>query len=148
VAEAAVTHRGVLSGTRALGVALAFAVTSAYAHHSFSGIDLEKTEELSGTLVRFDFSAPHSRLVMTTADSQEYQFLTGSPTQLLRMGFDPRTVHKGDKIEVTYHPTRNGSRGGQLVKMKMPDGRELVSPLEPTSPAASAAQPDEPAAKP
>ena len=137
-----------LKSVKASVAMLAFAVTPSYAHHSFSGIDMEKIEALSGTLVRFDFSAPHSRLVMMTGDSQEYQFLTGSPTQLLRMGFDPRTVHKGDKIEVTYHPTRNGSRGGELIKMKMPDGRELVSPLEGggTSPAQS--KPEEEGARP
>jgi hypothetical protein len=127
---------------------LAFTVAPVYAHHSFSGIDMEKTEALNGTLVRFDFSAPHSRLVMMTSDSQEYQFLTGSPTQLLRMGFDPRTVHKGDKIEVTYHPTRNGSRGGELIKMKMPDGRELVSPLEAGNASPSQSKPEEEAARP
>jgi Family of unknown function (DUF6152) len=120
-----------LKSIPALSVLLALAVTPAYAHHSFAGFDMEKTQVISGTLVRIDFSAPHARLVMMDGDAQEYQFLTGSPTQLLQHGFDPRTAHKGDKIEVTFHPTRNGSRGGQLVKMKMPDGRELISPLEP-----------------
>jgi hypothetical protein len=113
-----------------LSVMFALAVTPAYAHHSFAGFDMEKTQVISGTLVRLDFSAPHARLIMTADDSQEYQFLTGAPTQLLRSGFDPRSVKKGDKIEVTFHPTRNGSRGGQLVKMKMSDGSELISPLE------------------
>jgi hypothetical protein len=115
---------------QAMSAVLALAVTPAYAHHSFAGFDMQKTEVINGTLVRMDFSAPHARLVMMAGDSQEYQFLTGSPTELLQHGFDPRTVHKGDKIEVTFHPTRNGSRGGQLVKMIMPDGRELLSPLE------------------
>lgn len=113
-----------------LCVLLGLSATPAYAHHSFSGFDMQKTQAISGTLVRIDLSAPHSRLIMMADDSQEYQFLTGSPTLMLQHGFDPRTVHKGDKIEVTYHPTRNGSRGGQLIKMKLPDGRELVSPLE------------------
>lgn len=137
-----------LKSMQALIAVLAFTVTPVYAHHSFSGIDMEKTEALNGTLVRFDFSAPHSRLVMMSADSQEYQFLTGSPTQLLRLGFDPRTVHKGDKIEVTYHPTRNGSRGGELIKMKMPDGRELISPLEGGNTGSSQLQTGEEAARP
>jgi len=113
-----------------MSVVLALAAMPAYAHHSFAGFDMKKTQVISGTLVRFDFSAPHARLVMVAGDSQEYQFLTGAPTQLLESGFDPRSVHKGDKIEVTIHPTRNGSRGGQLVKMKLPNGSELIDPLE------------------
>jgi hypothetical protein len=120
----------ILKYMQTMSVVLALAAMPAYAHHSFAGFDMKKTQVISGTLVRFDFSAPHARLVMVAGDSQEYQFLTGAPTQLLESGFDPRSVHKGDKIEVTFHPTRNGSRGGQLVRMKMPDGRELVSPLE------------------
>jgi hypothetical protein len=126
-----------------MSVVLALAVTPAYAHHSFAGFDMEKTQVISGTLVRIDFSAPHARLVMMAGESQEYQFLTGSPTELLQHGFDPRSVHKGDKIEVTFHPTRNGSLGGQLVKMKMPDGRELISPLEKAGSDGTRLKPDE-----
>jgi hypothetical protein len=93
---------------------------------------MSTTKTVSGTLVRFDFSAPHARVVLThvneKGEAEEFQIMTGSPTQLLRRGFDPRQFHKGDKVEVTYHPNRNGALGGQLEKMVMADGRELVDP--------------------
>lgn len=102
------------------------------AHHSFAGFDMDNTMTLSGTLVRFDFSAPHARVVVLytspNGEPQEYQFMTGAPTQLLQSGLDPRTLHKGDKIQITYHPTRNGSLGGQVIKMVLPDGREFGNP--------------------
>jgi hypothetical protein len=113
-------------------VPLLTAASQVMAHHSFSGFDTDKTLTLSGTLVRLDFSAPHSRVIVlyrsTSDELQEYQFQTGSPTQLLQSGLDPRTVHKGDKIEITYHPTRNGSLGGQVIKMTLPDGRVFGDP--------------------
>jgi hypothetical protein len=111
---------------------LSTAGSQALAHHSFAGFDMEQTLTLSGTLVRLDFSAPHSRVILLykspNDELQEYQFQTGSPTQLLQSGLDPRTVHKGDKIEITYHPTRNGSLGGQVIKMTLPDGRVFGDP--------------------
>jgi hypothetical protein len=117
-------------------VLLLTGASQAMAHHSFSGFDTDKTLTLSGTLVRLDFSAPHSRVIVlyrsTSDELQEYQFQTGSPTQLLQSGLDPRTVHKGDKIAITYHPNRNGSLGGQVVKMVLPDGRTFGD-LEPNA---------------
>ena len=124
-------------------IALLSTGSQVVAHHSFAGFDTDKTLTLSGTLVRLDFSAPHARVVLLYTSPneapQEYQFMTGSPTQLLQSGLDPRTVHKGDKIEVTYHPTRNGSPGGQVVKMVLPDGR-VFGDLSPSPDGSS--QPD------
>jgi hypothetical protein len=112
---------------------LAVIVAPAMAHHSFAGFDMDKTLTLSGTLVRIDFSAPHARVIMMHLNdsgvTEEYQFMTGSPTQLLQRGLDPRTVHKGDKVEITYHPTRNGSLGGHMVKLVFSDGRVFDDPL-------------------
>lgn len=117
---------------RIVMLGLALKVAAAAAHHSFAGFDMDKTLTLSGTLVRIDFSAPHARVVMLhlseSGATEEYQFMTGSPTQLLQKGLDPRTVHKGDKVEITFHPTRNGSLGGQMVKLVFSDGRVFDDP--------------------
>jgi hypothetical protein len=46
-------------------LSVVLAATPAYAHHSFAGFDMEKTQVISGTQVRIDFSAPHERFAST-----------------------------------------------------------------------------------
>jgi len=118
----------------AAALAIFVQATAVHAHHSFAGFDMAKTETVSGTLIRFDFSAPHARVLLARINDQgateDLQIMTGSPTQLLRKGFDPRLFHRGDKITIVYHPARNGAPGGQMMKLIMADGKELIDPSE------------------
>jgi hypothetical protein len=44
---------------------------------------------------------------------------------MLRNGWKPSTLKPGDKVTLTMHPLKNGSPGGSLVSVKVPDGRTL-----------------------
>ena len=44
---------------------------------------------------------------------------------MLRNGWKPSTLKPGDKVTLTMHPLRNGSPGGSLVSVVVPDGRVL-----------------------
>jgi hypothetical protein len=114
----------VLAGSLAAVIA-----APALAHHSFAMFDADKTVELNGTVKEFQWTNPHSWLqVMVTDDkgvTKEWSLEMGSPGGLARNGWRPKTVVAGDKVTVSIHPLKDGSAGGQLLKAKLADGREL-----------------------
>jgi hypothetical protein len=119
-------------GTKTLilaGSLAALIAAPALAHHSFAMFDADKTVELNGTVKEFQWTNPHSWLqVMVTDDkgvTKEWSLEMGSPGGLARNGWRPKTVVAGDKVTVSLHPLKDGSPGGQLLKVKLPDGREL-----------------------
>ena len=44
---------------------------------------------------------------------------------LVRAGWKPVTLRPAERVQVTYHPLRDGSAGGQLIEVVTPDGRVL-----------------------
>jgi len=111
--------------------AAALGVPAVHAHHSAAAYDTTKTLSLAGTLKEFDFSAPHVgvRVVYTNDKGEPTEMLvsTVAPAMILAQGFKPKDFRKGQKIELTFHPYRSGAVGGDLVSMKLEDGRLLQS---------------------
>jgi hypothetical protein len=110
--------------------------TPVWPHHSDAGYDGSKTVSVKGTLKLFAWSAPHSQVIVAFVDEkgvdQEIGISTVAPAALLRQGFTPKDFRRGDKIEVFYHPTRDGSLSGIMVKLVAADGKTLTGgPLQP-----------------
>jgi hypothetical protein len=42
------------------------------------------------------------------------------------LGMTPDTVRPGDTVTVTYHPLKDGSRGGQFMQALLPNGQLAV----------------------
>jgi hypothetical protein len=99
------------------------------AHHSAAGYDLTKTLSAEATLKEFRWSAPHSAVVFVIkgADGkpQEVSMASASPASLIRQGFKPRDFKPGEKMKITWHPSKNGAIGGTLKTMKLSDGRSF-----------------------
>lgn len=99
------------------------------AHHSFSGYDMEKTLSAQATLKEFRWGAPHSTVVFVIkgADGKPQDVTMGSaaPASFAKQGFRPRDFKAGDRMEITWHPSKNGSAGGTLATLKLPDGRKF-----------------------
>jgi hypothetical protein len=97
--------------------------TASSAHHSFNLYDMSKTAAVSGTLKEFRWGAPHSSMVLVYQDEKgetaQMSLVCGSPLAFDKQGFAPRDFHKGDKVELTYHPYVNGSPGGVLASLVM-----------------------------
>jgi hypothetical protein len=108
--------------------ALAFAAP-AFAHHSFSMFDAEKTVVIEGTVKEFEYINPHAWLHVVATDTSgktgEWAIEMGGVNALTRSGWTPDTVKPGDHISVQIHPMKNGSRGGQFLTAKLPDGRTM-----------------------
>jgi hypothetical protein len=73
----------------------------ALAHHSFAMFDADKTVTMQWALEM------------------------GSPAQQARVGWKPDSVKAGDKVNVTIHPLKDGSRGGQFMSAVLPGGQKL-----------------------
>jgi hypothetical protein len=109
-----------------LGVAMAAPLS---AHHSGAGYDMQKTLSAKATLKEFRWGAPHSMVVFMVkgADGKEQEVSMGSaaPASFSRQGFKPRDFKVGDKMDITWHPSKNGALGGTLATITLADGRKF-----------------------
>jgi hypothetical protein len=113
----------------ALIAVTAFAV-QAQAHHSFAMFDQEKTITVSGTVKEFEWTNPHAWIHLTAVDQAtgrpvEWSFEMGSVGQIASQGWKADSIKPGDKITVTGHPLRDGSRGGQYRSVTLADGSSI-----------------------
>jgi hypothetical protein len=103
--------------------------TTAGAHHSFAMFDRSRTQTVAGTVKEFELINPHGWLRIMVADANgvqsEWPLEMGGAGQLARFGWTPNAVHPGDKVMVQLHPLRDGSYGGQLIAVTLPNGKVL-----------------------
>lgn len=101
---------------------------AADAHHSFAMFDPTKTVTLTGTVSKWSWSNPHSWLEMTVTGAgapQHWEIESASPAMLSRMGLTRKTLAAGDKVTVRIHPLRDGSAGGTLMGVDLPNGSTI-----------------------
>lgn len=120
-------------------------VGAVYAHHSFAAYDMAHSVTVQATVKEFRWSAPHSSVVLVyrapNGEVRELNLITGPPDLFVRQGIAPKSLRAGDKVEATYHPNINGSAGGSLAGLTLPDGRKFkdqesfgAAPSPPPSP--------------
>jgi len=112
-------------------VAAAAFATPAPAHHSFAMFDAEQTVTLQGTVKEFEWINPHSWLRILVQDEKTGQpavwaLELSSPARLKRMGMSADSVKAGDAVSVTFHPLKDGARGGQFLQAVLPGGKQVV----------------------
>jgi hypothetical protein len=117
-------------GIVALAACLAAAAASpAVAHHSFAMFDKSKQLTLLGTVKAFQFTNPHSWIqlvVMTPAGGEEEWTIEAlSPNVLVRSGWKRNSLEPGQKVTVSIYPMRDGTHGGNLISVILPDGVTL-----------------------
>ena len=119
--------------SKALGIATLVSMAlaaPAFAHHSFAMFDSEKTITITGAVKEFEWTNPHAWLrvmVQDQASGKQLQWALemGSPGQQAARGWKPDSVKPGDKVTITLHPLKDGSRGGQLLTTVLPSGQQL-----------------------
>lgn len=122
---------------------MALASAPALGHHSFAMFDHGKVNKLSGMVKEFEYINPHAWLHLAVADASgrmvTWSFEMGGVGQLVRDGWNRNSVAVGDSVEVSFHPLKDGSNGGQFLAIVYPDGRVLCqggAGAEPCDPAA------------
>jgi hypothetical protein len=100
--------------------------SAATAHHTANNLDFDKTVELAGKVVEFQWTNPYTALLLDVTDesgaSEEWLLDLNSPGSLSRQGWDASTLEPGDNIDVTIYPLLDGSPGGRAISLVLPDG--------------------------
>jgi hypothetical protein len=121
-------------------VAVAVGAIPAAAHHSFAMFDATKTMTLEGSIKEFHWTNPHSWIFVMVPDAkgqpEEWAIELGSPSGLLRQGWEPKTLTAGMKVKVLIRPLKDGKAGGQFLGVTLPDGKQLGDPSTAGTPAA------------
>ena len=108
----------------------------AAAHHSNAAYDLDHPQTMEGTVKAVNWTNPHiSFVIEKDAKSGEsastWVFEVSSPGVLTRSGWTKRSLQPGDHAVFRYAPLRDGSPGGFLQKVTLPNGQELTYSLTP-----------------
>jgi hypothetical protein len=103
----------------------------AFSHHSFAMFDGEKTITLQGTVKEFEWINPHSWLRIIVDDEKTgkpavWALELSSPARLVTMGMRADSVKPGDAVSVTFHPMKDGTRGGQFIQAVLPGGKQIL----------------------
>lgn len=90
-----------------------------FAHHSHAMFDHEQEIEISGQVVAFHFSNPHSMLYLEIQGQNDENIIwsveMGPINNLLENGITRNTYAGGDLARIKINPLRNGEPGGSLV---------------------------------
>jgi len=102
----------------------------AEAHHSFAAeFDDKQPVTLDGTVVKFDFTNPHSWIYLDVKNAdgtlERWSVETGSTNALFRRGWRKDSLRAGDHITVDAFRAKDGSRTANASQVKLPDGRQI-----------------------
>jgi hypothetical protein len=100
------------------------------AHHSFSAeFDATKQVTLEGTVVQMEWVNPHSWLTVDVpkADGtmERWHIEGGSPSVLLRLGWNRNSLPTGTKIKVIAFQAKDGQFRASSRDIEFPDGRKM-----------------------
>ena len=112
-------------------IAVAAFTAPAPAHHSFAMFDAQKIVTLQGTVKEFEWVNPHSWLRILVNDENSgkpvlWAVELSSPGRLVTMGMRADSVKAGDAVSVTFHPMKDGTRGGQFMSAVLPGGKNII----------------------
>jgi hypothetical protein len=122
-------HSRLLKVVASAGMLMAAALPVA-AHHSFSAeFDATKQVTLDGKVVQMEWVNPHSWLTIdvTKADGsvERWRIEGGSPSVLLRLGWNRNSLPAGTRIKVIAFQAKDGALRGSSRDIEFPDGRKM-----------------------
>jgi Family of unknown function (DUF6152) len=100
------------------------------AHHSFAAeFDAQKKVTLEGKVVKLEMVNPHSWIYfdVTAPDGkvEHWKAEGGSPSVLLRLGWNRDTLPVGTKIKISGNASKDGSTRMNTSSIEFADGKKL-----------------------
>ena len=109
-----------------LGV-LAVIPARALAHHSAAMFDEKKTITVEGEVKEFQFTNPHSWLLVDVKDKDgkvtTWGFEAEGPSTLARAGIRPSDFKAGTRLKITGNPMKDGQPAAIWVSAVRADGK-------------------------
>jgi hypothetical protein len=106
--------------------------------------DTGKPVTIEGIVTSFEWTNPHAYIEVDVPEAKggqtHWSIELGSPSILMRAGWNFNTLKKGDKVTAVISPLRNGEPGSLLNRHTLADGRVLLN-----GPGGAAATPAAPA---
>lgn len=95
--------------------------TAVLAHHSGAMFDSKKEVTLTGTITEFQYTNPHSWLIVNVKGKDgkvtSWGFEAEGPSTLLRAGIRRSDLLPGMEVTVTGHPMADGRPAATLVRV-------------------------------
>ena len=93
--------------------------------------DGQKTVTLQGTVKELEWTNPHSWLRFMVNDEKTgkpaiWAVELSSTSRLITMGMSADSVKPGDAVSVTFHPMKDGTRGGQFIRRCCRAGKQVI----------------------
>ncbi len=112
------------------GLLLSLVWTVSAAHHSFASFDTDTELVISGEILRFDWTNPHTRAALRVVDgggnAVVWELEGMSPDYLGRRGWTRTTLRPGDTVTITIYPLKSGEPGGTFLRGRLADGTVVV----------------------
>lgn len=112
----------------AVAVLLMLTGGPAWAHHSTAMFDFDNEITLTGTVVEFQYTNPHSWLIVDVEDETgvvTWAFEADGPGVLIRRGISRRSVEPGMEVTIRTAPMTDGRPAGSWLEATLPDGTSL-----------------------
>ena len=114
----------------AIAALLMTAALPVAAHHSFSAeFDATKQVTLEGKVVQMEWVNPHSWLTIDVPKPdgtvERWHVEGGSPSVLLRLGWNRNSLPPGTRIKVTAFQAKDGQFRASSRDIEFPDGRKM-----------------------
>jgi hypothetical protein len=104
--------------------------TSPSAHHGAASLyDVKKETTIKATITEFIWTNPHVEVGIASVDDKSQRWLLelGSPPNITNRGWTAKSLKPGDVVTITFNPGLRGMRIGRLLRVVLPDGKELQS---------------------
>jgi hypothetical protein len=117
-----------INALRTIGLVVAMS-TVGHAHHSGAMFDGVKTITVEGVVKEFQYSNPHSWLLVDVKNKNgsvtTWGFEAEGPSTLQRAGIRPSDFKPGTKLKITGHPMKDGTPAALWVDAVREDGKRF-----------------------
>lgn len=113
------------------GIAAALHMIPASAHHSFATFDTQRQVVVQGIVKDFQWTNPHAWIMLSVEKSarvEQWAIELAGPGNLVRQGWEPKTLTPGMPVTVIVHPLRDGTNGGRFIEITRRDGTVIIRP--------------------